>query len=313
LLVSSGDRVVDRLPAEHPRESPLSSACSFRHFATLAAAALSAVAGLTTSAARADEVCRYTGTTSHSGHVLIESKAAAAANGETTVDITARVNARSFGLIDWQYLYQEIGTFRDRELQSVAVNHRYKVFGSIRRQQWDLFVRGKDGMSAYRVQGKSLSDFQKKHPGFVRHWDLSSFGVPWRADYASAPPDRRADLDLPKAAMPPGLGTSLLMAFYWVRWAGRETRTVPLFLPGFKKNARIDVQVVAPGSDANGWLQLHTAVFHPQLSRTEVSTGDAWIAPDHRLMRVVFNAHGDLGSASGEFRLDGCQGEPPKS
>ena len=56
------------------------------------------------------ETCRYSGTTSYSGHVIVETKAATA-NGGTMVDVTARVTARSFGLIDWQYLYEEIGTW----------------------------------------------------------------------------------------------------------------------------------------------------------------------------------------------------------
>ena len=261
-------------------------------------------------AAGADETCRYAGSTSHSGHVIVESKATIA-NGETTVDVTARVGARSFGILDWQYLYEEIGTFRDHEVQTVGVNHRYSVAGSIRRQQWDYFTRGSAGMSAYRVQAKTLDDFQARHPGFVRYWDPSAFGEPWLPGYMAAPPERRADLDLPGSAMPPGLGTPLALAFYWIRWAGREDRTVPVFLPGFKKNARIDIRVVSLGIDLHGLLHLRSTVHHPQLSETEVSTGDAWISPDHHLVRIIFDAHSGYGSAQGELRLDGCQGNAP--
>jgi hypothetical protein len=271
-----------------------------------------------TRTAWADEICKYSGTTSHSGHMMVESRAATA-NGGTTVDVTARVGARTFGIIDWQYLYQEIATFRGRELQSVAVNHRYSVAGSIRRQQWDFFTRGSDGMSAYRVQANTLADFRIRHPGFVRHWDPASFGEPWLPDYRAAPPERRADLDLPARSMPPGLGTPLAMGFYWVRWAGREagggtgrgSRTIPVFLPGFKRNARADIQLVSLGVEANGLLHLRSSVRHPQLSETEPSTADAWISPDHRLVRVMFDAQSDYGSAQGELRLDGCQGEAP--
>jgi hypothetical protein len=108
--------------------------------------------------------------------------------------------------------------------------------------------------------------------------------------------------------MPPGLGTPLAMGFYWVRWAGQDTRTVPVFLPGFKKNARADIKLVSLGVDANGLLHLRSSVHHPQLSETEASTADAWISPDHHLVRVTFDAHSDYGSAQGELRLDGCQG-----
>jgi hypothetical protein len=258
----------------------------------------------------AAETCRYSGTTDYSGRAIVETRAMTA-NGETSVDVTARVNARAFGLIDWQYLYQEIGTWRDGELQSVGVNHRYSVFGSIRRQQWDVFRRTPEGMSAWRVQAKTLADLQSKHPGFTGHWDPASFGRPWVRDYPAAPPERRADLDLPRTSMPPGLGTPLLLAFWSVRWAGGKDRTVPVFLPGFKHNERVDVQVVSLGTDAGGLLHLRSTLRHPQLSESEVSTGDAWITPDHHLARVAFDARGDHGNARGDLRLDRCEGAAP--
>ena len=258
----------------------------------------------------AGETCRYSGTTSYSGRISVETNAAVV-NGETTVDVAAQVNARMFGIVDWQYLYQEIGTWRAGELQSIGVNHRYSVAGSIRRQQWDVFDRTADGMTAYRVQAKTLPDFRARHPGFVRHWDLASFGKPWLPDYASAPPERRADLDLPRAAMPPGLGAPLLLAFYWVRRAGQRERTVPVFLPGFKRDARVDVRVEPLGVEAGGLLHLRSSLRHKQLGEGNVSTGDAWISPDHHLVRVTFDARADHGSAQGMLRLEGCQGEPP--
>jgi hypothetical protein len=230
-------------------------------------------------------------------------------NGETTVDVAARVDARMFGIVDWQYLYEEIGVWRDDALQTIGVNHRYAIEGSIRRQQWDVFRRGPDGLAAWRVQAKTLGDFREKHPGFVRHWDPATFGQPWLEDYPSAPPERRADLDLPKTSMPPGLGTPLLMAFFWVRWAGERERTVPLFLPGFKRDDRVDVQVTPMGVESDGSMHLRSSVRHPRLSETKVSTGDAWISPDHRLLRVTFDARSDHASARGELRLDGCMGQ----
>ena len=260
-------------------------------------------------AAPAAEVCRYSGTTSYAGSVAVETKAATV-NGETSVDVAARVNAKSFGFVDWQYLYQEIGTWRDGELQRIGVNHRYSLAGFIRRQQWDVFDRTRDGLAAYRVQANSLADFQTKHPGFVEHWSPVAFGQPWLPDYARAGPERRADLDLPAAEMPAGIGTPLTLGFFWVRWLGRAERTVPLFLPGFKRNTRVDVQVVPVGVEANGLLHVRSSVRHPQLSETEVSTADAWIAPDHHLLRVTFDARSDHASAQGELRLDGCTGSP---
>lgn len=267
-----------------------------------------AAAMLACHVAWAAETCRYSGTSSYSGRLNVETKASIV-GGETTVDVTARVSARSFGFIDWQYLYEETGRWRDGELQSIGVNHRYSIEDSIRRQLWDVFTRTPNGMAAYRVQAKTLADFQAKHPGFVRHWEPSTFGEPWLPDYAAAPPERRADLDLPAAAMPPGLGTPLALGFYWVRWAGQNNRTVPVFLPGFKRNARIDVTVVSVGSEPNGLLHLRSSARHPQLSDTQVSTADAWISADHHLARVTFDARGDNVSAQGEVHLDRCQGD----
>jgi hypothetical protein len=178
----------------------------------------------------ADEVCRYSGTTSHSSYVMVVSKAAAS-NGETTVD----VSARSFGIIDWQYLYQEIGIFRAGHLQTIAVNHRYSFSGSTRRQLWDVFTCGQTGMSTYRVQANSLDGMRARHPGFVLHWDLATFGEPWLQGYAVARPERRADLVLPRADMPENVDTPLILGFYWIRWADSKTCTFPVFLPGFKK------------------------------------------------------------------------------
>jgi hypothetical protein len=320
LFVPARDRLVDGFPAKYRSAAQLNGSAeiavdrgSLNKPSMVVRIALVLLAAMAAGPVWADEICKYSGSTSQSGHATVETKAAIA-NGETTVDVTTRVGARTFGIFDWQYLYQEIATFRDRELRSVAVNRRYSVAGSIRRQQWDFFTRGQDGMSAYRVQANTLADFQIKHPGFLRHWDPASFGQPWLPDYRTAPPERRADLDLPKAAMPPGLGTPLAMGFYWVRWAGqadRSVRTIPVFLPGFKKNSRVDVGFTSIGVEANGLLHVRSEVRHPQLSETKASTADAWIAPDHHLVRLTFDARSDYGSAEGELRLDGCRGEAP--
>jgi hypothetical protein len=257
----------------------------------------------------AGETCRWTGTTSYSGRADVEAKSTTA-RGETTIDVTARVAARSFGVISWQYLYQEIGIWRNGALRQVAVNHRYSVAGVVRRQQWDVFDRSPSGMIAWRAQAKTLSDFQVKHPGFVDHWGLASFGEPWLADYPAARPERRADLDLTADAMPPDLGTPLALAFHWIRWAGQESRTVPVFLPGFKHDKRTDIRTVSLGIGAGGLLHLRAEVRYPGLSKTEPSTGDAWISTDHRLVRAEFDARSDRGNAQGALRLDACTGDP---
>jgi len=300
LLVPAGDWPVDRLPAEYRRTPKL---IGFVRRGCCAAAILAS------HAVWATETCRYSGETSYSGRVIVETTATST-NGETTVNVAADVTARTFGVLDWRYLYQEIGIWRDGELQRVGVNHRYSLAGSIRRQQWDVFNRNPDGMAGYRVQAKTLSDFQTRHPGFVHHWDPAAFGENWLADYAAAPPERRPDLDLPRTGMAPGLGSPLALAFYWVRFSGPADRTVPVFLPGFKHDARTDVRVASLGIEASGLLHLRSSVRHPQLSTTEMSTGDAWISADHHLVRVAFDARGEHASAQGDLHLDLCRGDP---
>jgi hypothetical protein len=261
-------------------------------------------------AVRAEEVCRYSGTTDYSGHVVIETRAATTPDG-VKVDVTANVAARQLGLIDWRYLYQEIGVWRGGELREIGVNNRYSVLGVMRRQQWDLFHRGQAGFQGWRLEANSRGDLEKKFPRFAAHWDPTSFGQPWLADYAASGPERRADLDLPADRMTRDLGTPLQMGFYWIRWAGAHDRTVPMFLPGLKHDTRVDVNVAPVGDAPPGLVHLRSTVRFAHLSDTRASIGDAWISNDHHLRTVTFDARTDHASAHGELRLDACQGEPP--
>jgi hypothetical protein len=78
------------------------------------------------------------------------------------------------------YLVEEISTWRAGEMERLAVNTRYLVGEHIVRQQWDTFQRSRGGgLLAHRVQAKTLADFRRRHPGFVRHWDPATFGSPW--------------------------------------------------------------------------------------------------------------------------------------
>ncbi len=274
----------------------------------LARAALCVMALLTPSAWSA-ETCRYAGTASHGARIVVDT-VSAARDGETTVNVMARIDATSFGIISLGYLHQEISLWRGGELRQAAVNHRYSFAGSIRRQQWDVFTRGPDSMMAYRAQAKNLADFRSKHPRFVRQWETASFGQPWLGEYDQAGAERRADLDLPRAAMPPGTGTPLAMAFHWVRWVNPDGRGVPVFLPGFKKNARIDVPVSLADVDAHGTRHVRLVARHPQLSQTQPSVGDAWVSAGHRLLRVRFDAHGQHGGVLGVVDLERCAGDP---
>ena len=165
--------------------------------------------------------------------------------------------------------------------------------GSIRRQQWDLFNRTPAGMQAWRVQAKTLADFQAKHPGFVRHWSPASFGENWLPDYSAAPPERRPDLDLPTMRCRRAWERRCCWRSTWCDGLATRNAHVPVFLPGFKHNSRADIRVDPVGTEPGGLLHLRSSVRHPQLSEVKASTGDAWISADHHLVRETFDARTD--------------------
>ena len=233
----------------------------------------------------AEETCRYAGTTSYSGQVTVETKA---------VDRERRDHGRCRRLgqrpvvrdhrlaISYTKKSAPGGTASSVRSRSIIVT---ASLGSIRRQQWDLFNRTPEGMTAYRVQAKTLADFQTKHPGFVSHWDPATFGRPWLPDYAAAPPERRADLDLPRAAMPArpwdAVGAGVLLGAMGgsgqrgpFRYSCQGSRKTPGSTSRSSRSAWRPTDLRACS---------RSTVRHPQLSETEVSTGDAWISPDHRL------------------------------
>ena len=270
--------------------------------ATSGFAALGRAAGplaLCLAPARAAEVGRYAGTTSYSGRVAVQVEASEA-QGVTTVDVTARLDAKYLLFWTIQYLAEEISTWRAGELQSVAVNNRYIVNGRPSRQQWDVFTRGPDGLLASRVQSRSLSEFRRRHPAFAGYWDPAHFGQPWLPDYPAAQPERRTDLDLARTVMPPRTRTPLALAFYWSRWLPEAGGTVPVFMPGWKRDARLDAEVAPAGPGR--WRM---ALRYPGAAAP--SSAEAVVSPDHRLLRLSFDAHASAGSGQGWVDRVECQ------
>ena len=249
--------------------------------------------------ARAAEVCRYAGAASHSGHLAVQAEVSEA-RGVTTVDVLARLDAKPGWFWAIQYLAEEISTWRAGELQSVAANNRYVVNGRPSRQQWDVFTRGPDGLLASRVQSRSLPEFRRRHPAFAGHWDPARFGQPWLPDYPAAQPERRPDLDLAQAAMPPRTRTPYALAFYWSRWLPEAGGTVPVFMPGWKRDARLDAEVAPAGPGR--WRM---ALRYP--GGAAPSSAEAVVSPDHRLLRLSFDVHAAAGSGQGWVDRTECQ------
>jgi hypothetical protein len=264
--------------------------------------ALSCAAGLLSlclAPARAEEVCRYEGMASYSGRLAVQAEVSEA-QGVTTVDVTARLDAKYLLFWKIQYLAEEISTWRAGELQSVAVNNRTIINGRPSRQQWDVFTRGPDGLAASRVQSRSLSEFRRRHPAFADHWDPGRFGQPWLPDYPAAQPERRTDLDLARSAMPPRTRTPYALAFYWSRWLPDASGTVPVFMPGWKRDARLHAEV-APAGPGRWSMSLR----HP--GDTAPSSAEAVVSPDHQLLRLSFDVHAAAGSGQGWVDRTECQ------
>jgi hypothetical protein len=271
----------------------------------LAAGTAGLLAALSLAPAQAAELCRYAGMTSYSGQVAVRTEASEA-RGITTLDVTVRLDAKPWWFWTIQYLAQEITTWRAGELQSVAVNNRYIVNGRPSRQQWDVFARGPDGLLASRVQSRSLPEFRRRHPAFAGHWDPGRFGQPWLPDYPAAQPERRPDLELAQAAMPPRMRTPLALAFYWSRWLPDAGGTVPVFMPGWKRDARLDAQV-APAAPQVAPTRWRMALRHPALGDAP-SSAEAVVSADHQLLRLSFDVHASAGSGQGWVDRTECQG-----
>jgi hypothetical protein len=258
-------------------------------------------------AAPAAEICRFTGTTDYSGRVAVTTRVTVSAS-EIQVDVAATFDSSSMFWFGVHYLVEEVSSWSDGQLQSVAVNSRYLIGDHIVRQQWDYFQRGTDGLQAYRVQAKTLPDFRRRHPGFIQHWDPATFGQPWLDDYPAASPERRVDLDLKGAPLPSALRPPLAMAFYWVRWLRRDSQAVSVFLPGFKRDRLVDLSVTSSPS-ASGTLW-RAPLHYPALEESPASNATALISPDGHLSQLAFELHTFRGSGRGTITQQGCEGTP---
>jgi hypothetical protein len=255
----------------------------------------------------AAEVCQFAGPTDYAGRVAVTT-IVSTVHDSTVVDVAATFDSATMFVFGVHYRLEEVSIWRGSRLEDVAVNSRYLFGHRIVRQQWDEFRRAADGMQAERVQGKTLADFRRRHPGFVRHWDPATFGQPWLLDYPSASPERRTDLDLHVSPSISPLRSPLAMAFYWVRRLPDAAQDVPVFLPGFKADRLVDVRL-APAAVATG-TAWRTVLHYPSLSEREPSTAAALVSPDDRLLRIEFELHTVHGSGRGEIDLQGCGGSP---
>ena len=251
------------------------------------------------------EVCDYAGQTGYLGVAHIRAEISPA-QGETEVRVALTFAARMMLVLRVEYLAEEISFWRNGELERLAVNTRYLVDNRIIRQQWDYFERGRDGLAAYRVQGKRADEFRKKHPAFFHYWSPHTFGENWLRDYRSAVPERRPDLDLKKEATPAGLRSPLAFAFYWIRTLQPASQTVPLFLPGNKHQSRIDLSIPAPASEPQSGERRWHIPIHLDAPKT-LADSEAWISATQQIQQIAFSGRNDSGTGSGLIREVRCE------
>ncbi|MBV8457199.1 MAG: hypothetical protein JO122_11360 [Acetobacteraceae bacterium] len=270
--------------------------------ATILAALL---AGLfATDSAQAAEVCHFAGKTDFAGHVSAISDVATV-NGTTTINVTARFGGTWLVLFHVHYLTQEITTWRSGRLEMVAVNNRYLIGNRVSRQQWDVFQRRDGGFEAYRIEGKTLTEFRRQFPYFAQYWNPATFGQPWLGDFQRASPQRRRDLDLKQAHPSSALQAPLALAFYWDRWLPWGTVDIPVFLPGFKHDRVAELTVATQGADTRT-----ASVLYPALSRTRLSMVTAWQSPGRQVTQLALDLSTRGQTAEGIIRQQGCQGTP---
>jgi len=279
---------------------PLSSA------ARLWSACLAAMC-LSVPHAWAGEVCRFAGTADYAGQVVVTAITSTnAAEGTTTVDVRLGFRGTPMPFVHTNYLMQEISTWKATRLQSLAVNSRYRVDGRVVRQLWDVFVRGSDGLEAYRLQARTPEEFRSKHPAFAEHADPATFGQPWLQDYWRADPERRRDLDLPASSAVPDLRSPLALAFYWARQLPRTGQAATVFLPGFKKDKSVTLTIGPAGPPSDGAQPWETSVRYPALSMTRASTAEAWVSADGHLLQLSVQVQTRDRTASGVIHQEGC-------
>ncbi len=222
------------------------------------------------------------------------------------MDVRLGFKGTPMPFVHTNYLMQEISIWKATELQSLAVNSRYRVDGRVVRQLWDVFVRGRDGLDAYRLQARTPDEFRGKHPAFAEHADSATFGQPWLQDYWRANPERRRDLDLPASSAVLDLRSPLALAFYWARRLPRTGQIATVFLPGFKKDKSVALTIGPAGPPSHGAQPWATSVRYPALSMTRASTAEAWVSADGHLLQLSVQVRTGDRTADGVIRQEGC-------
>jgi hypothetical protein len=127
-------------------------------------------------------------------------------------------------------------------------------------------------------------------------------------DYRLANAERRRDLDLPSSSLRPDLRSPLAMAFYWSRRIPNDGQAATVFLPGFKKDKRVELMIATAQPSHDGQQSWQTSIRYPALSATLPSIAEAQVSLDGHLLQLAGTVHGSNYSVYGVIRQEMCNG-----
>ncbi len=81
-----------------------------------------------------------------------------------------------------------------------------------------------------------------------------------------------------------------------------------MFLPGFKKDKRVDLTIGAAEPSRDGQQVWQTSIRYPALSSAHASTAKAWVSTDRRLLQLAGSVESGSYAGDGVIRLQGCDG-----
>ncbi|MDR3607223.1 MAG: hypothetical protein P4M08_07580 [Oligoflexia bacterium] len=257
------------------------------------------------------ETCDYAGTTDYRGKITIETRYEIPSRFQSTLRTLLRFSASVLGM-RIQYDLDEIDSLENEKLQSVALNTRYFVNGAASRQQWDRydFHWRPNQTHALRISAKYQKDLETQFPAFAKYWDESTFGGDWLADYDSASPVRRPDLDL--IGFSDGIQSMLYLAFIRDRFEtvpNGSIRPIPFepFIPGSKTGKPAPLTTSAPLS-AEGFVVWSTPLEFSGLETPDNRPAQVTIDPaTHLLEELRLTIQKGFISADGDLKLVGCR------
>jgi hypothetical protein len=81
-----------------------------------------------------------------------------------------------------------------------------------------------------------------------------------------------------------------------------------VFLPGFKKDKRLDLTIGAARPSRDGQQVWQTSIRYPALGSANASMAKAWVSTDRHLLQLTGSVQSGSYAGDGVIRLEGCDG-----